>query len=183
MTQPTFHYSPLRKLLHWAGVVLIGGALLSILLREGVEDTALRAGLLQGHILGGVFLLLLWPGRVLLRMREGMAPPPRSASAKQAHAAHWVHTALYGAMALQPLLGWAYQSARGKAVILPGVGTLPALCAKNSLLSDIFGVMHEGVGWGFAALIGLHVAAALYHSVVCRDGVVQRMLPRALAKV
>ncbi|MBV9557706.1 MAG: cytochrome b/b6 domain-containing protein, partial [Pseudolabrys sp.] len=40
------------------------------------------------------------------------------------------------------------------------------------------GNVHELLAWYvMLAVIGLHVAAALYHYFVRRDGVLQRMLP------
>jgi cytochrome b561 len=40
------------------------------------------------------------------------------------------------------------------------------------------GDMHSLLGWVLLALIGLHVLAALYHCVIRRDQILQRMLPR-----
>ena len=41
------------------------------------------------------------------------------------------------------------------------------------------GDVHTFLAWMLVVLIGLHVAAALYHYFVRRDGVLQRMLPIA----
>jgi len=39
------------------------------------------------------------------------------------------------------------------------------------------GDVHTFLAWTLLVLIGLHIAAALYHYFVRRDGVLQRMLP------
>ncbi len=41
---------------------------------------------------------------------------------------------------------------------------------------DVHGIL---ANYGLLVLVGLHVAAALYHYFVRRDGVLQRMLPGA----
>ncbi|HEX9465217.1 MAG TPA: cytochrome b/b6 domain-containing protein [Alphaproteobacteria bacterium] len=54
---------------------------------------------------------------------------------------------------------------------------LPALVQKGSPLGRELGNIHSLVGWYFLILIGLHIAAALYHRFVLRDDVLARMLP------
>ena len=39
------------------------------------------------------------------------------------------------------------------------------------------GTLHELAAWMLLALIGIHAAAALFHGLILRDGVLQRMLP------
>ena len=40
-------------------------------------------------------------------------------------------------------------------------------------------VLHRYLGWAVAAIVVLHIATALQHYVIRRDGVLQRMLPGA----
>jgi cytochrome b561 len=44
--------------------------------------------------------------------------------------------------------------------------------------ASVPGRLHEFGVWMLLALIGLHAAAALFHGLILRDGVLQRMLPR-----
>ncbi|MDE2486867.1 MAG: cytochrome b/b6 domain-containing protein, partial [Alphaproteobacteria bacterium] len=37
--------------------------------------------------------------------------------------------------------------------------------------------VHDAIGWAIVGLVGLHCAAALFHSLVLRDGALARMLP------
>ena len=41
----------------------------------------------------------------------------------------------------------------------------------------MIGGVHGIVAWLLLAVIALHVSGALYHAVIKRDGVIQRMLP------
>ncbi|MBN8897125.1 MAG: cytochrome b/b6 domain-containing protein, partial [Rhodospirillales bacterium] len=42
--------------------------------------------------------------------------------------------------------------------------------------------LHEVGGWAILVLVGLHVAAALYHHVLCRDDVLASMLWQGLRR-
>jgi cytochrome b561 len=77
-----------------------------------------------------------------------------------------------------PVLGWINASWRGMPVSFFGLFVMPKIVATR------------GAGWGWTGdvhmllatyvllpLVGLHVAAALYHRFVRRDRVMQRMLP------
>ena len=41
-------------------------------------------------------------------------------------------------------------------------------------------MLHRYTGWVVAALAAAHIGGALKHFVIQRDGVLQRMLPKAL---
>jgi cytochrome b561 len=56
---------------------------------------------------------------------------------------------------------------------------VPALLEPNPPISILFAVAHEFGAKALLVLIGLHVGAALFHRLVLRDGVLQRMLPRS----
>ena len=87
------------------------------------------------------------------------------------------HYAFYVILIVLPLLGWAVASGFGATPYLLGVIPLPALIAKNKPLADMVGGVHGTLALAPLAVIALHVAGALYHRFVKRDGVFQRMLP------
>jgi len=68
-------------------------------------------------------------------------------------------------------------SAKGFQVVYFGVLPLPDLVAKNAELGDLLEEVHEALNWGLFALVGLHVAGALKHQIIDRDGTLRRMLP------
>jgi cytochrome b561 len=49
--------------------------------------------------------------------------------------------------------------------------------ARDKALASRFHAFHELGAWLLLGLIGLHVAAALFHGVVKRDGVLASMWP------
>jgi cytochrome b561 len=87
---------------------------------------------------------------------------------------HWL---FYAVLIFLPMLGWLSASAFGVTAYVLGVIPLPALVAKDQAFGDAIGSIHGAVALALLALIALHVAGALYHALVKRDGVLQRMSP------
>jgi cytochrome b561 len=76
-----------------------------------------------------------------------------------------------------PLSGWMMSSARGFPVSWFGFFTLPDLVPKNKSLYRALLTTHETLAWVLAAVVTLHVAAALKHHFMLRDDVLRRMVP------
>ena len=64
--------------------------------------------------------------------------------------------------------------ADGKAVSLPGLA-FPSLVAVDKSFAHTLEDVHEWLGNAMMALIGLHVAATLWHALVLRDDTLDRM--------
>ncbi|MEP0455200.1 MAG: cytochrome b/b6 domain-containing protein, partial [Roseibium sp.] len=64
----------------------------------------------------------------------------------------------------------------GAAIEVFGLFTLPALVAKDRALADQLFPIHEVLGLAFAVVVTVHIGAALFHGMIKRDGVLQRML-------
>ena len=112
-------------LLHWltaASVILAFGAVWT---RGEVDDRALRATLLAIHRSAGLLALGLTLVRMVVRSR--VSGPEHPLPRLQALAARLMHIALYALLAAQPMLGWAYSSARGQPILLLGALPVPAL--------------------------------------------------------
>ncbi len=90
---------------------------------------------------------------------------------------HATHVLLYGLFFLVPLVGWAYSSAAGFPVVLFGVLPLPDFVPASKELAATIKPWHAYLAWSLAALVVLHVAAAIKHHWVDKDGLLQRMLP------
>ena len=63
-------------------------------------------------------------------------------------------------------------------VSLFGWATIPNIAPTNAELSDVLAFAHEFGAWTLAALVALHVAAALKHQLIDRDAILARMWPR-----
>jgi cytochrome b561 len=79
-----------------------------------------------------------------------------------------------------PLLGWAMLSAGAYPVVLYAGWHLPAILPQSDGLHTLLWNAHFYLAFAFFALILLHVAAALFHALVRRDGVFQTMASIAI---
>jgi cytochrome b561 len=92
-------------------------------------------------------------------------------------AAQLSHYALYILMIGMPLLGWAMLSAAAYPIVLYGGVRLPAILPQSDSLHTLFWNAHFYLAFVFFALILMHLAAALFHALVRRDGVFEAMAP------
>jgi cytochrome b561 len=76
-----------------------------------------------------------------------------------------------------PLIGWAYSSAAGFPIVWFGQIPLPDLLPANKALAELIKPFHQFSAFCLMALAGLHVAAALKHQWIDRDGLLLRMMP------
>ena len=88
-------------------------------------------------------------------------------------ASRLVHAALYALLAAVPLIGWL----RVSSAIVPipvslfGLATIPDIAPVDGEFSERMAFAHEFGAWALAALVALHVAAALKHQFVDRDAI------------
>jgi cytochrome b561 len=87
-----------------------------------------------------------------------------------------VNWLFYLLLLVLPVLGWISASWRGFPVTLFGLIELPKLMPTRAPGWNWTGDVHSLLSYYvMLTLVGLHVAAALYHWLVRRDGVMQRM--------
>lgn len=167
------HFDGFARALHWGMAVLI---LAMLFVGAGmVASLSLRPMLIDLHRPLGIALLALAVIRLLHRWRHPPPPLPVSLPRAQALAAKASHVALYAAMLAMPLLGWAMLSAGGYPVRMTPSFALPPILPPDPALYSLLRQAHGGVGYALFALILLHMAAALHHAWVRRDGVFEAM--------
>lgn len=174
MNAPAPVFLPLARLLHWTMAVLI---LAMLFIGAGMVSTVSdkHSLLLALHRPLGIAILLLAVLRLAVRLRHSPPPLPPDLPAWQRRAARASHWLLYGAMIAMPLVGWAMLSARGDPVVLGGALHLPPIVPRDAISAAFLREAHAWLAYGFFLLILLHVAAALYHGLVRRDGVFASM--------
>jgi cytochrome b561 len=175
-------YTRLAQLLHAVqGLALVGMFAVGLYMVD-LPFSPDRLKLYNWHKWAGVLVLALSVIRLLWRLTH--RPPPLPASIAQAtpawqrRAHHATHAALYLLFFAVPLLGWAYSSATGFSIVLFGVLPLPDFVPVNESLADALKPAHRYAAYALAALVTLHVVAALKHHFIDRDGLLQRMSPR-----
>jgi cytochrome b561 len=140
------------------------------------DNDALTVILFDVHKLAGFLLLWLVLVRIGVRLAKGTPPLPPTLAQPQRIAAEATHGLIYLLLLAVPMVGWAGASAYGL-LSLPGGFRLPEIVGKND---DLAGRILEWHAWGaimLAALVAVHVSAALLHRFHFKDGVFERMWP------
>jgi len=152
-------YSRLQIRLHW---LVFGLLVLQYLLHEPITEAfdMLEDGLIPdfdplvaAHVFGGFLLFVLTAARLYLRKERGVPPLPEVDPPLQRMAAHVTHYSLYALLIAMPISGAV------------------AWFRANEAAADAHSVMRVIL----LGLIALHVAGALYHQFVLKDGLMQRM--------
>jgi superoxide oxidase len=172
-------YDHTSIMLHWMTVVLIVVQFVSIWAHEALgHQTSLAALLLSIHRTAGTLTLIVVAARLIWRRTFAYVPPlPTSMPPLQQLVAKATEISLYILLLAMPITGLGRVLLRGKPFEL-FIWHLPALLGPYPALRGLFAEAHEAGATVLAVLIILHVSAALFHQLVLRDGVAQRMLPR-----
>ncbi len=174
-------YTRTAMLLHW----VLGLALVALfcfgLYMTGLKFSPLRLKLYNWHKWAGIAVLALSTLRLLWRATHKPPVLPvtvtRTMPRWQRTAHHATHHALYLLFFAVPLIGWAYSSAAGFPIVFLGLWPLPDFVPVSPDLAEAIKPWHAFSAYTLAALVLVHVAAALKHHWIDRDGLLSRMLP------
>jgi cytochrome b561 len=170
-------YGPVAKILHWLVVLLLVAQFAVAWTMPPIRRGTSPDGLIGLHLSIGALILLVVVVRAVWRLTHRAPPEPDDLPAWQRFAARATHGLLYGILLALPVLGWANASSRGWSVGLFGALPLPKIMPTGSELGHVLGDIHGTLATILLYVVGLHVAAALYHAIVRRDQILQRILP------
>ena len=172
-------YDPVTRRAHWLNAVL---ALVTILLAwcllGAPRHSDARGWLVMLHGSFGITILALmafWAG---WRLRHPSPPLRPVLTVFEMLLARATHAALFVLFVAMPVSGYLSLAAAGKPVSLFGIASIPPLLPESGRLSQVAIALHllgEFLIYGFVAL---HIAAAMMHGFIWRDGILERMLPR-----
>jgi cytochrome b561 len=162
------------RVLHWLMAVLI---IAMLFIGVGMVSTvsARYALLVSIHKPLGIAILALVVIRLVNRLFNRPPPLPESLPAIQRLAAHASHWALYALMFAMPLIGWGMLSAGGYPIILYGPLQLPPILAQSAPVYALLRQVHTVLAYLLFATVLVHLAAALFHGLIRRDGVLESM--------
>jgi cytochrome b561 len=166
-------FSPLQRALHWIMAICI---LSMLFIGVGMVST-IRPDyltLVSIHKPLGIAILILALIRLVTRLIKGAPALPADMPEPMKLAAKLSHLAFYVLMIALPLIGWGMLSAADYPVVVAGV-RLPAILPHSNALHSLLWNAHRFLALCFFALIVVHLAAALFHALVRRDGVFQAM--------
>lgn len=171
-------YTRTAVTLHWLSALLILMALPWGLIMTGLDLSPLKLKLYSWHKWLGVTIFWLVAVRLFWRWTHAAPPLPADIPPWQRRLAGAIHALLYLLMLAIPISGWLMSSAKGFQTVYFGVLPLPDLLAKDKVLGDLLASLHAVLNYLLMAMLAVHVAAALKHHFIDRDGVLVRMLPR-----
>ncbi|MBV9654816.1 MAG: cytochrome b [Acetobacteraceae bacterium] len=175
-------FTPLQRVLHWVMAICI---LAMLFIGVGMVSTVMpkHLTLVSIHKPLGIAILVLALVRLGVRARYGTPPLPYDLPEPMRLAAVLSHWVLYALMIAMPLIGWGMLSAARYPVVLFDGVHLPSILPLSDSLHTALWNAHRALALVFFALILLHLAAALFHALVRRDGVFQAMAGGSPPKV
>lgn len=173
-------WGAVAQVFHW-----VSAALVLYLLGHGwwmtrFTDRDTRLSEYASHASVGYFVLALILIRMIWRWANDVPLHPASAPPWERRMALATHMALYLLLVVEGYLGWALSGTLRQPLdqTLGGLVRVPQITRPGSRgTHEFFEAAHQAVAWILAALVLLHVAAAIYHWKVRRDDVMHRMLP------
>jgi cytochrome b561 len=163
--------------LHWLMALLVFVTFPVGLVMSEMALSPNKLRLLSYHKWLGVTVFILVMVRLVWRASHKPAPLLATMPHWQRVAANAVHVLLYVLLFAIPLSGWLMSSAKGFQTVYLGLLPLPDLLSKDKVLGDALAALHEVLNITLLVLVVAHVAAAVKHQFVDRDGTLARMLP------
>ncbi len=175
MTDTREKFSSLTIALHWIiGLTIVGLVALGIYMAD-LPRSEFRSWLYGWHKVIGTTVLMVAALRILWRWRNGMPAPAANFPEWQRKLARSVQLVLLLATVALPVTGALYSYGGGFGVPVLGLFTIKG-AEKIPWMYDTFKFIHGWLGWILAGIIVLHVAGALQHHFVRKDGTLRRML-------
>lgn len=185
---PGERYGAVSIFFHWTIAALIVGNIFFAWWMEGVRDAAfegeasfaLAGSVYNWHKTIGIAILALSLARLGWRLGHPVPPLPDRMKTWEKGLARFTHVAFYVLMIAMPIGGYVAASAftANFPILLFDAIELPKLpVPQTSDFQSLAGSVHGAGGWVIFAVLFLHVAGALKHHLLDRDGVLTRMIP------
>ena len=174
-------YGTVTKTFHWLTALLIFAVIPLGIIAQNTpfdtnEDLARKALLFSMHKTLGIVIFTVALARILWALTQtkpGAIHPERRAETFLATMVHWL---LYGSLLLVPLTGWIHHAAtEGFAPIWLPIGQNLPFVPENERVAEITAALHIIFERVLVASILLHVAGAMKHLVIDKDGTLARM--------
>ena len=175
MSKQRVQFAAFSRLLHWTMAAMV--------LTQLCIGVAMVVSLATYHVLVslhrplGIAILLLVVVRFVNRLLNPPPPfPPTMARAERLAATASEYT-MYGLMFVLPLVGWGMLSAARYPIHLFGSWHLPFILPHDAMLYAVLRKTHTILAYFFFLTFLAHFGAILFHTLVVRDGIIERMLP------
>jgi cytochrome b561 len=175
---PRLRYDRVAAWLHWGiGLLLLAEIAFGLLLDDiAPRGTPARAGVINLHKSVGIVIGVLIVVRIAWRLRHAAPPWPATMSIRRQRAASLGHLLLYACMVVAPLAGYLGSNFSKHGVRFFGVVLAPWGPDWPAAYSVLVG-LHDASSYLLLALTIGHVAMALKHALIERDGIFARIAP------
>jgi cytochrome b561 len=173
MTTKT-RFDAVSRLLHWMMAAMIV-AMLFIGVGMVASVSSRYELLVAIHRPLGIAIFVLCLIRIVNRFINPPPELPDTLPSLQRFAAKASHFTLYALMFIMPLVGWGMLSAARYPIVLYGPLRLPPILPQDLTLYAWLRDLHTDLAYLFFATILAHFGAALFHGLVRRDGVLEKM--------
>lgn len=164
-------------MLHWATALLVLVLFISAEIWDfGERGGAFRTNLKLVHFAAGILLTVVFVCRIIWRAISSKSLPAAE-QGMMALAAKTAHYALYVGLIAQIGLGFTWRWSQGRAVDFFNLFSIPPLWNISQDYRHQLGELHENLAWAIILVSLLHACAALFHHLVLKDKVLQRMIP------
>ncbi len=177
-------YNGVAMTLHWVTALFV-----LLILATGLAMTPLTEGgrttdtLVMLHASFGFSVLILTVLRIGWRLTNRPPKLPGGMPAAERWGAKIAHFLFYALLIVIPLGGWVVVSVTPDQAPVQwfGVAELPRLPPpppdQQKLVAERVADLHGTLGYVMLALVTIHVAAALRHAFILKDGLFNRMWP------
>ncbi len=125
----------------------------------------------------GISILILVVIRWVNRRLHNLPPFPATMSPQERVAAHASEVLLYTLLFLEPLVGWGMLSAARYPIALYGSLHLFPILPHSVMLYAFLRKTHTILAYLLFLAFLAHFGAILFHTLIVRDGLLNRMLP------
>jgi cytochrome b561 len=173
---PTSRYTYTAMTFHWLMALMIFAGLAMGLYMVDLRISPDKLKLYAWHKWIGVTIFILAAFRLWWRLiyTPPVEPDMPAWQRIAAKAAHWIFYALFFAI---PISGWLFSSAKGFQTVYLGLIPLPDLIQKNDEWAPIIKQIHLVTSYSLGGLVVVHIAAAIKHQFIDKDGLISRMMP------
>jgi cytochrome b561 len=175
MTTERRQFAMISRLLHWTMAAMV--------LAMFCIGVSMVVSLANYHVLVsihrplGIVILILVVIRLVNRLLNRPPPLPATMSRAERLAATASEAMMYALMFVLPLVGWGMLSAARYPIVLFGSVQLPFILPHDAMLYALLRRTHTILAYLFFFMFIAHIGAILFHTLVVRDGMLQRMLP------
>ena len=162
------------RLLHWLMALMVV-ATLFIGVGMAASLSPRYEILVSIHRPLGIAIFVLCLVRIVNRFINPPPALPDTIPSLQRFVAKASHVLLYALMFIMPLVGWGMLSAARYPIVLYGPLRLPPILPHDLTLYAWLRELHTGLAYLFFATFLVHFAAALFHGLIRRDGVLASM--------